>query len=284
MKFFKVLGTIAMAAYSGLLWFYARIYSTFMGMSTKWKAVVGIPLVIIAIVPFIILAIPVAYVFHPDIGVWSDGYRMGTINEWGADRVHWYDPITTYEGEMFLGHLSTGGTWISPVTHEEEQPWRFSSSAGVMDEYRPKTFGHEVWVHYHQPLWRLNKWNGETNYRVFDVEEVDLSLAPDKCGNVSSNGGIFDRRAIPITGHMVKVSDTGSTHLTASYEARIQKGDQGNTFQDMSISSTEIRDCAVKFLKSGAQITVFYDQTYTRSASNPTADTLLNIVGIEKVK
>ena len=245
-------------------------YHLFMRLpSWRWRTAVGVPLGLICALIF-------CFFFHPDFGTYSEGVRMGNVHEWSQVTEHAYSIISTYEGQMYLGNQST----VDP-TDKNVNPWKFSSSRAVMLKYRKTALGQYVVIHYRQVLFRLNFWNGDTDYRVISVEPVDPSLAPQSCGTDVTHSGFNDSKNGPFSGRFVKVSLKGN--VFKSNEVMIQKGDSGNGFQPLSITNQAVADCATLFARSGVMADINYEQT--RIIVNPTAqDTNYNIIGLSRAK
>ncbi len=280
MLVWMVFVSVCLAVYNAFVWFYKKLFAIFVKYSTRTKAILAVPFLIVAITPLFLISSPFLWVFHPDWGTYSEGYRMGMIHDWGPDRQHFYDVFATNEGQMFLGYQSTA--WTNPVTGKEENPWKFSSSTSALKRYEPVTLGRQVVVHYRQVLWQWNMLDGQTDYRVIDVAPIDPSLAPDHCGDITENAsGYIDRRSAPFAGRLVKSSTKGN--LAKSYEQLIQLGDSGGKFRPMSILDPKIKECADLFVRSGVMAVIHYDLSRMR-INTLARDTNYNIIGIERVK
>jgi hypothetical protein len=291
MTVLKVFAAMCLAVYSAFAWFYKKLFSVFMDFDTKLKMILGIPFLIVALTPPFLISSPFLWVFHPDWGVYSEGIRVGMIHDWASDQQHFYDVFYTNEGQMFLGNQSVA--WTNPDTHKEENPWKFSSSNYILEEYQPMSLGRQVVVHYKQVLWKWNSINGLTNYRVMSIEPVnahlvDKLMTKDKdgkdvngCGDiVSSAGGVINQRgSAPFAGRIVRVSTTGN--VIDSWEALIQKGDSGGAFIPMSITDSSIKACADLFAASNVMSVIYYE--LSRVPNPLTRKTNYEIIGIEKV-
>ncbi len=63
----------------------------------------------------------------------------------------------------------------------------------------------------------------------------------------------------------------------------MQQGNSGSQFHDMSISKDKaLYDCAIKFLKAGQKVKVFYSQSHLNMSFS--RNTTYDIVKIEPVK
>lgn len=280
MKYFvkfigKGIAAVCLGIFASLRWYYTWLVSSFFGLSNHLKLWFAAPAGIAALFPVFVFGLLLAYPFHPDFGTFSDGYRMGTITDFGPVG-YW---ITTYEGEMHLGYNSQ--PWNDPDDPSTpENPWKFSAYGSSYRAYQTLPPRKHVVAHYHQPLFRLNFLDGNTDYRVLETVPVDPKLAPEQCGDVVQHRGMLDIRSGMPTGYLVKDSEKGV--LTKSWEIQIQKGDGGGTPMNLSITDPKIKACADLFIKSGLLAQFNYDTTLVR---NPTQqDTSHTVVGIRRVE
>jgi len=222
-------------------------------------------------VPVIVVTFVFLYLFHPDLGTYSDGYRMGTITDFGPKGVF----ITTYEGDMHLGYNSQ--PWNDPDTGIPSNPWKYSAYASAYHAYLNMPPKKHVYVYYNQVWLQLNKWSGLTDYRVLSVAPTDPSLAPAQCGDMTPRSYMS---GLP-TGYLVKDSEKGNTPFTKTWEIQIQKGDGGGSPMNLSITDPALKACADLFVKSGVLAQFNYD---TSLIPNPQRDTYHSVIGIRRVE
>jgi len=204
---------------------------------------------------------------------YSEGWRMGQLTHFAMDG----NPIVqTGEAELMHGNNSSAGE----VKNRSgkvifRNPGYLSSTRAIHDHYT-SLIGQYVAIHYRQVKVQLTTMNGDTDYRILDMINVDPTKVPATCGvteGASSRGDGDD------VGYLVKVSNKGNGF--SSYEVVMQRGNASGTFEALSISDPAIYQCAQAFLKSGVQVKVHYTNSIMRDPL--TADTTLNITGISSV-
>ncbi len=234
-----------------------------------WR--LSIPLVLVVLgALFYAGAMVAAFADYMPFNTYSEGWRMGLLSKVSLRGNPLFKSV---EGELLMGNDSSATVVREGGKVLFANPWEYSASRGQLPELQQAS-GKTVAIHYRQIKLQLTRINGDTDYRVMEVQPVDPSSAPQGCGVQGSTRST--RSDGERVGYLAKVSDRGNVIKT--YEVILQLGNAGNQFLAMSILDGAIYRCAQDFLKSGMRVRVNYKQSLIR---NPAArDTTYDIVGI----
>ena len=186
------------------------------------------------------------------LGDKSDGYRMGRL-----DKVSSKGYISkSIEGQLLMGRESTPYVKESrnkegKVTKTIINPWYFSAS----DAMRPKleeAAGNYVVVEYRESMLR-NPFAQDTNYEATAVYPVTKKLDFTKVEIPKPSALKSDGIRV---GRIVKASLKGIAIKT--WEVMVQMGSSGAQFKHMTITDQKLFDAAVKALKAGKEVKIYY--------------------------
>ena len=181
-------------------------------------------------------------------GTFSTGYRFGEITKYGVKGII----FSSGEGQMLLGNDSTV---IKPTEDSSfENPWRFSCKSKLTQENLKNALGTKVVLKYKQS--HIKSPNVDTDYEVTEVARKS-DKAPAKCSTADYNPGIKSNTMR--VGRIVKASSKGTAFN--SYEIIMQMGNAGNQFKPLSITVSDMYECAVAFLKSGDKVRLEYSES-----------------------
>jgi len=188
------------------------------------------------------------------MGNYSNGYRMGMITKFSVKGLM----FKSGEGEMLMGREST--PYIIPRTKDTAEkiinPWQFSSTDAKMQKQLNQVIGEYVVIKYNQA--HVKMLNVDTDYEVVGIEKPTKSFSRT-CTAEKFHDGMKSEGAR--VGRIVKASIKGT--MVNSYEIKIQLGNAGNQFSDMSISKDDkLFECAVEALKSAKKVKVTYSQSF----------------------
>lgn len=254
---------------------------------------VKIPRALISALMLLALSYPLAHAdeeddywlsWHCSIGVgsvYSHGYRVGTLN--GTSET-W----TSYEAYLQLGDSLNVRDAVNTQTGETElvSPWKFSLSGkdkrSLLDGQGIGS-GNQVVVEYEQYTWKALSRNmlKETDYRVVGVEKPDPaeyqqffhdnpSLEVGEPFNI-----LGDKKET--YGRVIKASHKGKCFKT--YEIQLEINSQEVSI--MSIQNADLYEYALKALKSGQKVRVYYKKVDAWGRALTTAKTNLIIYKME---
>jgi hypothetical protein len=188
-----------------------------------------------------------------EFGTHSEGIAVGMLYNYALS-----GPLifTTGEGEVHLGRDSTPWT----VNGEQRNPFRFSSTESTLHQYS-ELQGETVVIHYLTRQWNFNDLNGDTNVRVWQIEPAKPNPSLKVCGTVDhgSFDNVFNKATGNPAGRIVDVHEEGFWHMGPStYEITVQMSDAGNKFVDMSITDSDVFECAKAFAATGQMVRIGY--------------------------
>lgn len=212
-----------------------------------------------------------------NVGVFSEGARMGMLTKFSPDK-GW---ISSGEGQMLMG--SESSPYIVESKGKKDRiisttinPWYFSSVDSNIMKKLMQYSGQYVILEYLQG--RIKSPKVDTEYEITDVKEITPPIT-ESCFAKTFNKGMRSNDAVR-TGRIVKASTKGT--LSKSWEIMMQQGDSGNQFKNMSISDdVELYECARRFMYAGQKVKITYSESFTNVTSFTDRDTNIDIVSIE---
>ena len=213
-----------------------------------------------------VVATPLVYLVAVG-NTYSEGLWMGELNKYSEDGP--FTPFLSGEGELQLGNESA--MIVKDASGRQISPQPFSSTLDVLEKNR-HFLGQHVVLEYDQQIinWRLLF---DTDYRLISASATNPSATPPTC-EVQRSGW---KSAGEGVGRFVKASTKG--YLFKTWEVKMQIGNSGGQFRDMSIIDPEIWECAQQWLRSGKRVKATYSQDYFRNPLN--RDTNVAVVKIE---
>ncbi|MFA6028421.1 MAG: hypothetical protein WC969_01070 [Elusimicrobiota bacterium] len=187
----------------------------------------------------------------PGVGSYSDGYRMGVLSKFSVKGMF----KKSGEGELLLGQDSSVAYDGTGDDRKMINPWAFSSDESQAPDIQ-KYRGQFVVVKYHQ-VQIPDFTQRETDYNLVEIAPVDTTAKPKTACESDVKGR--DSEGFRVA-RIVKASYKGLNKK--SYEIMLQVGGSGNEFQEMSVSSEEMYQCALSWLKSGGKATVWYRESF----------------------
>ncbi len=188
---------------------------------------------------------------------YSEGCQQGMLTKFSPRG--WV--FSTGEGEMMMGRDSS--VWTVRVGEQDvvRNPRAFSAPVEDVQTYRPLA-GRNVVACYRQLYVWLHTMDGDTDYRLTSMNQIDASIPTPEC---RAGGGVAPTRSTGgfRTGLITKASERG--RFVGSYEITVQEGSSGNRFHDMSITDKALYDCAMAYLRAGRTVTITYDDAPIRN-------------------
>jgi hypothetical protein len=193
-----------------------------------------------------------------DFGTYSDGYVMGTMTNWGG---HNFNVAKITEGNLQLG---LGG-----------KNWPFSSDTATQKKYAGFD-GKAVVIHFHEVMFQLTRWSGNTNIRVIDVTPVDQTKIAADCGH-SATGGLKDNFQ---KGYLVMAEYKG--YIFKSYEIGVQHVAFGTDEPlKFSLQGPGFYSCAQEFMTGATSANVLYSEAMVRNYfANDTSEIVSGIQSV----
>jgi hypothetical protein len=188
-----------------------------------------------------------------EFGEHSEGIVVGMLYNYALSGPFIF---TTGEGEIHMGRDST--PWIDKGI--QRNPFHFSSTESTLHRYADLQ-GQTVVAHYLTRQWNFNNLNGDTNVRVWQIEPVKPNPSLKICGVVdhSSFDNIINSKSSNPAGRITDVHEEGFWHVGPStYEITVQLSDAGNKFMDLSITDSDIFECAKEFAATGQMVRIGY--------------------------
>ena len=208
------------------------------------------------------------------LGVYSTGYRIGQITKLSVKGMM----FKSGEGQMLMGRESVQkiiqyGCGDGDVCTKIINPWEFSMDEIDVPKLMPFV-GEYAWMSYNQAQVKVPKYS--TDYMVTSFDHIATTSPPTCVDSGAPSGSKSEGIRV---GRIVKVSQRG--HLIKTTEMKMQIGNAGSDFKDMSLSDS-MYGCVVEVLKTAKKVKVHYMESWFRVPTS--SDTSYSVLKIEPVK
>lgn len=232
---------------------------------TKFKGVVGM------LVCVLIVMIVSSFSCAEGLGTYSQGYRMGQLTKFSIKGL----VFKSGEGQMLMGAESTSLTKGSGENKKLINPWYFSSVDKNIHRKLNANVGEYVVLSYNEAQFKYS--NVNTAYDITEVIPISSPVS-ETCTATSYREG--NKSQGTMVGRIVKASSKGT--VVKTWELMFQQGNSGNQFKNMTISKDPaLFECAVRFLKAGQKVKIYYTESHFNMSFN---DTAYDVFKLEPIK
>lgn len=141
-------------------------------------------------------------------------------------------------------------------------PWSFSvdKDNSTLMKQLLSSQGQYVILHYNQV--KMQGVQYDTDYLIQDMRLVNPNIQPAACKSHTSSGRFSHGSRV---GRIVKLSNKGNFKATKTWEAKIQIGNSGNQFLDMSVTDESMIQCLMSYLGGNKLARISYKESLLKN-------------------